>query len=108
VTKNKYHESPREHSADDDLALGELIAGGADHAADLQLTHAAEVVDEQDDLVLSVVLERQEGALGIGRRGNVVEEERNELGERGYWRETFVARLVVDPQPDFDLGGRER
>jgi hypothetical protein len=53
-----YHERPREDPTNADLALVQLLPHGADDAADLEFTHAAEVVHEEDYLVRPVVLKR--------------------------------------------------
>jgi hypothetical protein len=75
------------------------LSGDKSH---LDLAYPAEIIDEQDDFVLAIVLERDEAAFLVRRQGDVFQEARDELGSLGQG-DRQDARLVVDAHPDLDV-----
>jgi hypothetical protein len=68
----------------------------------LDLADPAEIIDEQDDFVFAIVLERDEAAFLVRRRSDVFQEAGDELGSLGQGNRQD-ARLVVDTHPDLDV-----
>jgi hypothetical protein len=74
------------------IQAGLTLVGDPRH---LQLANSAEVVDEEDDLVLAVMLERDEATVGIRRVDDFAEHVSNEV-RSGAEGELGRAGLVVD------------
>ena len=96
-----YHEGPGQ----DPLDLKSLLVQGnpdlPHHTWQLELARSAEVVHEEHDAVLA--LERHETALGVGRICEEIKKLGHKRFERGYGRDSAVARLVVDAHADLNF-----